>query len=143
MRSQRRHLTDAQRAMIAAGMANLRQGRPEKTPDGTFKSEPPITRDDVKQLLHVLEGSLAQRVIRRCGLSTVACRVWIATPQHPFVSSPIHPISRRSLDVAPAHLLISAPLHLARAIRRGCISLLKARRSTRFQWPAYTCTVAR
>ncbi len=70
---QRRHLTDAQRAMIAAQMANLRHGSNRHTldtPDGVSSS--PVTKNDVKQLLHVSEGSLSRAIM---GTSTRVAKV--------------------------------------------------------------------
>ncbi len=55
--------------MITAQMANLRHGsnqfRREEFPDGN-SSDPPVTRDDVKQLLDVSNGALgrAKNIIR-------------------------------------------------------------------------------
>lgn len=58
----RRHLTDSQRAMIAARMANLHHGgarRGEfKSPIGVLNEEPAVTRSAAKDLMQVSEGSL-------------------------------------------------------------------------------------
>lgn len=52
----RRHLTDAQRALIAARMANLPNGyRPSPIGEG---AEPAVTRSTAKDLMQVSEGSL-------------------------------------------------------------------------------------
>ena len=59
----RRHLTDAQRALIAARMANLQrgdfnQGGRVGTPIGGPDPEPAVTRSTAKDLMQVSEGSL-------------------------------------------------------------------------------------
>ncbi len=57
----RRHLSESQRSMIAAKLANMRQGRPsEKVPIGTF------SQNDMATLLNVSERSVkrANKVLR-------------------------------------------------------------------------------
>lgn len=72
----RRHLTDAQRAMIAARMANLPTtgGRPPKTsPIGDVSPEPAVTRSTAKDLMQVSEGSLHRaKVITEKAIPEVA-----------------------------------------------------------------------
>ena len=51
----RRHLTTSQRAAVAAGLASMKQGRPEKSPDGDIN---PITQEDAAKMLNVGKRSV-------------------------------------------------------------------------------------
>lgn len=59
-RVHRRHLTDSQRAMIAAELATLTVGRPVMAPDGVINSP---TYSEVKELM---QASLASIGRARC-----------------------------------------------------------------------------
>lgn len=59
---QRRHLTDSQRAMVAAEIANIDDGRPKKT-SSIEDVSPPITQQAAADMLHVSKTSVERATV--------------------------------------------------------------------------------